>query len=497
MEGIYEFTLSSRCGGWNAHDRGPRRHSLRCGLCIVLPGQSRIRDRCHESAARTTVGRARARSLQHSFDLGRSLAGTADCQGWCNRRWDSWATDGRELRSFAVWDYQPVDTQTDTHRAVYYYGDDLRRGCCSRICSGSQAYTPTGCSYFGFIAAKCVSKRFFLTNCAERPASHPFGRRHARRAMCEGELRRLLDATIVAPTRDGLSGSERGMIYRIAVETGLWASELRSLTRSSFDLDGDPPAVTVRAAYSKRRREDILPLKLSTASLIARKIESEVNAAQGLPLFNLTEKTARMIRVDLRLARARWIRETMDRTERRKRRESDFLSYVGRDGRIVDFHALRHTFISNLARGGVHPKQAQDLARHSDINLTMTRYSHTVISDRAAALAALPDLNVKPAKNDRTSGKKVCTGFVPTRVSARRQVACSGTKGLEDKVIRKPRKTAGNGVSGVRGRRSTPLALTTPLWIRTRNLRFRRPMLYPIELAAQFRRIRWRNSTSY
>jgi hypothetical protein len=60
--------------------------------------------------------------------------------------------------------------------------------------------------------------------------------------------------------------------------------------------------------------------------------------------------------------------------------------------RVADFHALRHTFVSNLAAGGVHPKLAQALARHSTITLTMDRYSHTVLGDQAEALDALPDL---------------------------------------------------------------------------------------------------------
>ena len=31
-------------------------------------------------------------------------------------------------------------------------------------------------------------------------------------------------------------------------------------------------------------------------------------------------------------------------------------------GRVIDFHALRHTFISSLVAGGVHPKTAQGLS---------------------------------------------------------------------------------------------------------------------------------------
>ena len=86
---------------------------------------------------------------------------------------------------------------------------------------------------------------------------------------------------------------------------------------------------------------------------------------------------------------------------RRQRERSDFLRYHTAAG-VADFHALRHTFITNLARAGVHPKIAQGLARHSDINLTLRRYSHTVLSDRATAVAALPDLGAAAPVSVRT-----------------------------------------------------------------------------------------------
>ena len=45
------------------------------------------------------------------------------------------------------------------------------------------------------------------------------------------------------------------------------------------------------------------------------------------------------------------------------------------EGRVVDFHGQRTTFITGLARAGVAPAMAQRLARHSDINLTMGVYT--------------------------------------------------------------------------------------------------------------------------
>jgi integrase len=60
---------------------------------------------------------------------------------------------------------------------------------------------------------------------------------------------------------------------------------------------------------------------------------------------------------------------------------------------MVDFHALRHTFITRLARCGVAPAVAKGLARHSTIVLTMDHYTHTLIGDERAALDRLPSIN--------------------------------------------------------------------------------------------------------
>ena len=46
----------------------------------------------------------------------------------------------------------------------------------------------------------------------------------------------------------------------MALSTGLRASELASLRPESLLLLEDPPTVTVKAGYSKRRRMDVLPL---------------------------------------------------------------------------------------------------------------------------------------------------------------------------------------------------------------------------------------------
>ena len=103
-----------------------------------------------------------------------------------------------------------------------------------------------------------------------------------------------------------------------------------------------------------------------------------------------------MIRADLETARAAWIEQAGgDETERKRREQTPVLAYRDAAGRVFDFHALRHHFISNLAAAGVHPKAAQLLARHSTIRLTMDRYTHLGLCDLAASVNALPSLPVE------------------------------------------------------------------------------------------------------
>jgi hypothetical protein len=57
-------------------------------------------------------------------------------------------------------------------------------------------------------------------------------------------------------------------------------------------------------------------------------------------------------------------------------------------------HALRHQFVSDLARAGVpikHDRHAMDLARQSDVNLTMKR-SHAERKTLAEDVNQLPAL---------------------------------------------------------------------------------------------------------
>jgi integrase len=98
-------------------------------------------------------------------------------------------------------------------------------------------------------------------------------KRRERRALETDEIRHLLETTAVAPERFGMTGHQRALLYRLAAESGLRASELRSLAVSSFDFDRC--TVKVQASYSKHRRQDELPLRPDMAAELIESIRSE------------------------------------------------------------------------------------------------------------------------------------------------------------------------------------------------------------------------------
>jgi integrase len=68
------------------------------------------------------------------------------------------------------------------------------------------------------------------------------------------------------------------------------------------------------------------------------------------------------------------------------------------NGAYLDFHSLRHTYITRLATNkDIALPTAQKLARHSTINLTM-RYTHVDTEQMYKGLNALPGLGEPTTK---------------------------------------------------------------------------------------------------
>jgi integrase len=209
---------------------------------------------------------------------------------------------------------------------------------------------------------------------ALKPYNEDVDRRRVRRALTREELARLLAAAEAGPPvvtrRDPrsksvigtLTGPERAALYRIAMGTGFRANEIRTLTPERFALEGDGPTITVPACYSKRGRDDVQPIPRALAAALRPWLATR---PPGVPVLAVPARTAELLRRDLAAA-----------------------GIPARDaaGRVLDFHALRHSYITHLIAGGVNPKVVQRLARHSTITLTLDKYTHVDDEDMRDAL---------------------------------------------------------------------------------------------------------------
>ncbi|MGQ0633097.1 MAG: tyrosine-type recombinase/integrase [Planctomycetaceae bacterium] len=221
--------------------------------------------------------------------------------------------------------------------------------------------------------------------------------RRVRRELSEEEIALLLKAARAGDVCCRLTGDQRFMLYATALGTGLRASELRSLTRESFDLDSDPPTVTILAQNEKARRGDTLPLPPDLVDLLRPWLAQNAPDAPLWPgKWAQHKQGGKMVERDLKAARAVWIDAAKnDAAEQKRRKESPFLEYRTSDNESADFHSLRHTFLSRLGRAGVPAKVMQRLARHSTVELTLGRYTHASLYDLAAAATKLPRLPVE------------------------------------------------------------------------------------------------------
>ncbi len=198
-------------------------------------------------------------------------------------------------------------------------------------------------------------------------------RRHVRRPLDVGELRRLLYATANGPERYGMSGRERYLLYRLVIETGLRADEIRKRRKADFDFDRH--TVTIDAATAKGKRQDVQYLSSGLSEELREFMGGKLPDAKAFGgwFSALTDRTATMLQEDLAEAG---------------------IAYKDETGRVFDFHSLRGQCATLLAASGVSMKTTQSILRHKDVNLTANVYTHVLHGQEAQAVASLPDLSL-------------------------------------------------------------------------------------------------------
>lgn len=185
-----------------------------------------------------------------------------------------------------------------------------------------------------------------------------------RRSLTSEEIERLLKTTPKQPPVLGIDGKQRALIYRIAIETGLRASEIKALTVENINFKTS--SIILDGRFTKNSQTARLPLRESTLELLK---EHAATRQEIQKLFDMPYKQSVMIKQDYKAAK---------------------IDYDDNGSGKLDFHSLRHTFGTMLAKSGTHPKVAQQLMRHKKIEMTMNIYTHISPEQTREAVNSLP-----------------------------------------------------------------------------------------------------------
>jgi len=151
------------------------------------------------------------------------------------------------------------------------------------------------------------------------------------------------------------------------VHTGLRSSELAALKWSDLHLDAVTPFVQIRASTTKNGKSADMRLHPELAAALR-----DFKGSGVLDDESVFKRVPRIERFRRDLIKAGIPLQDML-------------------GRKAVFHSLRHTFGTNLARGGVASRVAMTLMRHSDRRLTDKVYTDENLLGTWAAFDALPN----------------------------------------------------------------------------------------------------------
>lgn len=160
----------------------------------------------------------------------------------------------------------------------------------------------------------------------------------------------------------------RRLLYEVAMMTGLRAGELRSLSPASVDLNKS--VLILSADWTKNRKPGLQPIP---GDLAQRLVEYGKNGvARELYDKHYGRSDAKM--ADIPDNPLLFISTHPSRELDKDLKAAGIPKEIPGEGK-VDFHSLRVCFVTMIINAGANAKEAQELARHSNPNLTMNTYA--------------------------------------------------------------------------------------------------------------------------
>jgi len=200
-----------------------------------------------------------------------------------------------------------------------------------------------------------------------------FKKKRNRRVLTENEIHHMISSVEIGWFK---------IAALMVLYCGLRTSDIRHLLWSDVDLEADE--INIRPESAKNRKGASLPVHpaLRQALMEWRQVSPP---GPGAFVVSLPHKPVVYLKKVLKKAG---------------------IPYKDSSDRYIDWHSLRHTFLTHLDRTGAGVKTLQSLGRHSDPQLTFGTYIHGSKEREKQAISMLPDYTLGSKEDFKETKRK-------------------------------------------------------------------------------------------
>ena len=347
-------------------------------------GKSKVNQKTYTVRGTKAEAEAKLAELLHQYNRGELIEPTKMTTGEWLQRWiDVYVKNSKKKRLRTIETYEsvvrrhlipafdkiPLQQLSAGHIQHYYNTSEL----------ASSTLEQHHAILHQALKVATINERLLNVNPAEMVVEKPVAEKDFdMQVWDEEEVRRFLTAA-----RD--AGIEVEAFYTLAIETGMRKGELCGLTWDDVDINAR--RISVRRTLLKTGSEPVLGIPKSGRS---RAITISPQTASLLRKHQLRQKELRLSLGDAYRDRGFvFAKESGDPIQINNFGQRSFANLIESAGvKKIRFHDLRHTCATLLLAKGVNPKIVQERLGHSDISMTLNRYSHVTptMQDQAARL---------------------------------------------------------------------------------------------------------------
>ena len=347
-------------------------------------GKSKVNQKTYTVRGTKAEAEAKLAELLHQYNRGELIEPTKMTTGEWLQRWiDVYVKNSKKKRLRTIETYEsvvrrhlipafdkiPLQQLSAGHIQHYYNTSEL----------ASSTLEQHHAILHQALKVATINERLLNVNPAEMVVEKPVAEGNFDMQVWDEEEVRLF----LTVARD--AGTEVEAFYTLAIETGMRKGELCGLMWDDVDINAR--RISVRRTLLKAGPEPVLGVPKTGRS---RAITISPQTASLLRKHQLRQKELKLSLGGAYKDRDFvFAKENGDPIQINNFGQRSFANLIESAGvKKIRFHDLRHTCATLLLAKGVNPKIVQERLGHSDISMTLNRYSHVTptMQDQAARL---------------------------------------------------------------------------------------------------------------